>query len=85
MMSRQVGRSKMIGKQTRSARQRRTQSMSHRGTQTQKLPHASVRADAMTSRRQENGKNQLHGGSTGKKPSREQSVSSTSTVAYGTG
>ena len=57
----QVGRSKMIGKQTRSARQRRTQSISQRGTQTQKLPHSSVRVVAMTSRRQENGKNQDHG------------------------
>ncbi len=83
--SRQFGRSKSTGKHSRSVRQRSTQSMSKRGIQTQKLPHASVFTVAITSRRQLNGNSQLHGEPTGWKANSEQSVSSTCTVASGTG
>jgi hypothetical protein len=59
--------------------------MSHRGIQTQNLPQASVRVVAITSREQRNGKNHDQTADVGKKPSIEQSVSSTLTVANGTG
>ena len=46
---------KKVGKHRRTRLQRRIQSISHAGIQTQKRPHSSVTVVAITSRRQLNG------------------------------